>query len=245
MLIAGILTLTTAITSTGTVPALIDEPLSSYYSKAVSAESAEPQKTLAMLKNLLLPEGASISVSMDGVPSEKQVEFTQAIRRGMELWRTELGLDMPFRMAKPKEEPDIKVSFVSKVPGASSSCKGEIRSKRQIQWNDKVHYFAFTAEIDVAKYATADRFMTEDELVHVFTHELGHALGLGDRPSNGFIMGPILLGAPTIQFAPEEIQAVRDFRKLLRSQIDRVTAKLSKESLSSTGPKVASFVYDH
>lgn len=243
MLIAGLLTLSLT-ENPGVPPALIDEPLATYYSRALNTESSEPQKSLAMLKNLLLPESVSVSVSLDNVPEDHRTEFRRGFDRGMNLWKVQLGSDMPFRLARQGEDADIKVSFVNKVPGAGSSCKGEIRTKRQIQWNDKVHYFAFTAEIDAAKFATSDRLMSEDELTHVFAHELGHALGLGDVPGTGFIMGPIQLGSPTTQFADAEVEAVREFRKILRAQIDRITAKLGKSLDSTAGSKVVTFKFE-
>lgn len=240
MLIAGFLTLSLTETA-GVTPALIDEPLASYYTRALNSEPSEPQKSLAMLKNLLMPDGVTVSISFDGVPEENKDEFKQGIENGMAMWRTQLGSDLPFRMAKSREEADIKVAFVSKVPGAGTSCKGEIRSKRQIQWNDKVHYFAFTAEVDIAKFASVNRLMTENEVTHVFAHELGHALGLGDFTGAGYIMGPIQVGAPTTRFADSEVEAVREFRRMLRSQIDRITAKLSKGAETPNRPKVVSF----
>ncbi|KAA0228949.1 MAG: matrixin family metalloprotease [Armatimonadetes bacterium] len=208
-------------------PRLIDPQLVGYYGRAVAArEGGEYQKSLAMFSLLLLPKTTTVFVDYATAPPAQRESFREGIERGFALWQDALGADLPFRLSQSPNGAAIQVRFVETLQDGASFHKGEIRSKRRIQWNQEVHYFEFTAEIDVVSTA-GQRYMTGDEIVHITAHELGHALGLGDTREMNRIMGPVLLGNPFSRISQEEAESVREFRRMVRSQIAQTKALLS------------------
>lgn len=214
-------------------PRLIDPQLVSYYGRAVAArESGEYQKSLAMFSLLLLPKTTTVYVDYATAPPALRDAFREGIERGFALWQDALGVDLPFKLGQSPHGAAIQVRFVESLQDGASFHKGEIRSKRRIQWNQEVHYFEFTAEIDVVSTA-GQRFMTGDEIVHITAHELGHALGLGDTRETNRIMGPVVLGNPFARISQEEAESVREFRRMVRAQIAQTKAMISNRTAGS------------
>ncbi len=208
--------------ASGEMPNLVDRQLVEYFGNAVAAsKDGQPQKALAMLTLLLLPAGTGLSVDYSGLDSKTAEVFRAGVLRGIGLWQDALGSEMPITLASRTARPDIVLKFTDKVTGADCRCKGEIRSKRWIQWSDQVHYQQFSATITVCKYADS-RLMTESEIAHIVAHELGHALGLGDVTETGNIMGPLEISNPYAKINPSEIEAVKSFRRLVKDQLAQI-----------------------
>lgn len=217
------LALTTGPSDSG-FPNLVDRELVDYFERAVDAgKSGQRNKALAMLQLLLLPEETTIEVDYTGVPSSSQTAFERGVGRGLGLWQEAMQQDMPLRIVRPGRKADILVKFVDKVAEGDARCKGEIRAKRWIQWNDQVHYQQFTAVVSVCKHADS-RLMSESEITHIVAHELGHALGLGDMASTGYIMGPVELGNPFARLNTVEVDAVKQFRSKVRDEMSRISS---------------------
>lgn len=209
------------------LPRLIDKPLAEYYQQALSAHySGEPHKALAMLELLLIPPGTEVHADYSPLPAEVRNEFKKGVERGFEMWREVLGNDFPFRLTNnPKAK--VKIQFLEKVSPEQDNCKGEIRSKRRIQWNKEVHYVEFTADVLVAKYSTKNHWMASGEVAQIIAHELGHAMGLGHPKGIGMVMGPVILGDPITQVQPLEAESVIAFRRIVRGTVDRISAQAS------------------
>lgn len=212
-------------------PRLIDAPIADYYYRALeAADGGETQKALAMLRVLLIPNETGIFADFTALPQEAKPLFERGVQRGFQLWTQALGPDFPFVLTPSRDAP-VVMRFTD---GLSSGCKGEIRSKRRIQWNHQVHYCEFTAEVEIAKYASGRSLMTEWEVAHVVAHELGHALGLADSDSTERAMGPLLMGNPYARLHESEVASVKEFRRVVRAAISRLTAANIEQSPSLT-----------
>lgn len=208
-----------ALAPSPTIPREIDPELVDYFTRAIGAHrEGQVQKGIGMLKLLLLPEPTGFTVDYSGLDAPTVEVFRRGVERGIGLWRQALGSDMPFRPASRAVQPDVVIRFVDRIAEGVGRCKGEIRAKRWIQWNDQVHYVQFTATISICKNADS-RLMNEDEITHIVAHEIGHALGLGDTPKTGVVMGPIQLGNPYSQIHPNEVAAVKSLRQIVRGQL--------------------------
>lgn len=208
------------------LPRLIDKPLAEYYQQALSAHSSgETHKALAMLELLLIPPGTEVYADYSPLPVEVRSEFKKGVERGFEMWREILGNDFPFRLTN-NQRAKVKIQFLEKVSPEQDNCKGEIRSKRRIQWNKEVHYVEFSADVLVAKYSTKNYWMTSGEVAQIVAHELGHAMGLGHPKGIGMVMGPVVLGDPVTQVQPAEAESLLAFRRIVRSTTERVSAQV-------------------
>lgn len=227
MLVAGLSTLVIfSGASTEAMPRLIDSPLLDYYSRAVSAGSQEPQKALAMLELLLVPEETQVVVDYSTLPTYARASFKRGVERGFDMWRMALGDEFPFRLVNRATQANaVALRFVSTMPDSAPDHKGEIKTTRKIQWNKTVHYGEFIASISIAKFGIGQSFMTERDVAHVTAHELGHGLGLGDIDDLEHIMGPVALGNAYAHLNPDEVDAVKSFRRVVRSQISRIESR--------------------
>jgi hypothetical protein len=212
------------------IPRHVDAPLTNYYARALTAaDGGEPHKALAMLELLLVPAGTEVVADYSNVPAEFRGAFQRGVERGFAMWQQELGADFPFKLVlRPSKESYVKLTFVDSIPDSPALHKGEIRTTRKIQWNRTVHYGQFEAAIDIVQWASGRTLMDESDVAHVTGHEIGHALGLGDAGDTQHIMGPVALGNAFARIAPDEAEAVKAFRKLIRSQIDRLLTRAAK-----------------
>lgn len=212
------------------LPRLIDKPLVEYYQQALTAyHSGEPHKALAMLELLLIPPNTEVHADYSSLPAEVRNTFKTGVERGFEMWREVLGNDFPFRLTH-NEKAKVKIKFMEKVIPEQDNCKGEIRSKRRIQWNKEVHYVEFMADLLVAKYSSKKYWMTSGEVAQIVAHELGHAMGLGHPKGIGMVMGPVILGDPVTQVQPTEAESLLVFRRIVRNIADRITPSTSQRA---------------
>jgi len=215
------------------LPRLIDKPLADYYQQALSAHySGEPHKALAMLELLLIPPGTEVYADYSTLPEEVRSEFEKGVALGFAMWRDVLGSDFPFRLTN-NEKAKVKIRFLEKVIPEQDNCKGEIRSKRRIQWNKEVHYVEFMADILVAKYSSNTYWMASGEVAQIVAHELGHAMGLGHPKGVGMVMGPVVLGDPITQVQQTEADSLLAFRRIVRNTWDKITAQVSNTQPAS------------
>lgn len=208
----------------GPAPRLVDAPLADYYDRALAAGKTEPHKGLAMLEILLVPAGTEVEVDYSGLPPQVADTFYRGVQRGFRLWQDALGADFPFRLVGNGYSNPVRVNFVDAMPGSSSNHKGEIRTTRKIQWNNRVHTVTFDATVTIVKFGYGRTFMDENDIAHVTAHELGHALGLGDVGGLDRIMGPVDVGRAFARLNPEEVDAVIAFRRMIRAQINRLSS---------------------
>ncbi len=213
---------------------LVDSDVVDYYSRALSAErEGDSQKSMAMLKALLVPR-AAVRVDYSGLPDDIRASFKRGVESGFAMWRTSLGSDMPFTLTDRADAP-VTLRFVDAIHGHNHqgmACKGEITAKRRIQWGPNVHYFEFTAQVSIVRYRQGKEWMTSDEVAHITAHELGHALGLGDIQRSGRLMGPMVMGKPLASVPPDESRAVAQLRSVLKYEIDRVATQSSTRPVS-------------
>lgn len=208
-----------------TMPRLVDGPLLDYYSRAVNAARSEPQKALAMLELLLVPENTEVVADYSGIPQSERAAFQRGVERGFSMWKQALGNDFPFRLvAQASSDKAAPLKFVDVMPDSAPDHKGEIRTTRKIQWNRSVHYGEFIATISITKFGIGKSLMAERDVAHVTAHELGHGLGLADAEDLQHIMGPVELGNAYARLSDDEAEAVRAFRKTIRGQIARIPA---------------------
>ena len=227
MLIAGLSTLVIFSGVSGEVmPHLIDLPLVDYYARAISSGNQEPQKALAMLELLLVPDGTQVVADYSNLPAYARPSFKRGVERGFDMWRMALGDEFPFRLVDRATQPNpVGLRFVSIMPDSAPDHKGEIKTTRKIQWNKSLHYSQFVASISIAKFSVGQNLMTERDITHITAHELGHGLGLGDVDNLEHIMGPVALGNAYAHINPDEVDAVMSFRRLVHSQISRIESR--------------------
>ncbi|MCH8274184.1 MAG: matrixin family metalloprotease [Armatimonadetes bacterium] len=221
-------------------PRLVDRPLADYYARALAAESeGEPHKALAMLNLLLIPEETYVAVDYSALPENERARFRRGVALAFEMWGEALGDDFPFRLVAEDPDAQVQLRFLDDIKNGSADCKGEIRSKRRIQWNHEVHYSEFTAEIDVSKFGRGGKFLGEGDVTHIVAHELGHALGLGDASARDRIMGAVAIGNPYGKLHASEVEAVKAFRQLIRAQINRISSDIRLAEPSGLVPDTA------
>ena len=111
-----------------------------------------------------------------------------SVERGLEAWNSALG-ERTFRVRPSGSAADVTVRSTH-----------EYRLKATIYVRDNV----------------MGRPIRADEVVNFVAHEAGHMLGLADVSREDRLMGPMVVGRTKTGPLPEEVDAVVDYRTLVR-----------------------------
>jgi hypothetical protein len=205
-------TLTVAEETTGLVPRspavlqLLEEKL--------PTNSWDREKLQAQLDGYLLTDG--ITFNLKELPKNLQ----RVGQRALKVWIDALG-DSPV-----VSEPGPKVGKIEIVFGSSPEMgkghQAELQSTRTFRWGSGPSY-TYKGTLMI-RPVIGGRKLTEDELVQVLAHEMGHALGLDDRDSG--LMGPLREGQPVCKPDAAEIKTLLSLRAALRERRRLISSSL-------------------
>lgn len=179
-----------------------------------SRTAGERGKQLATLQSYLLSNPVTVGIEPGTSPGGQG----NAIRDGLAVWSDALG-DSPFVEAQPGTKPMVVIKFVRNIRGPGD-IQGQVEATRYLKWGPVVGYRLEATML--VKETTGDRDLTNEELVEVVAHELGHLLGLDDANRCDGLMGPFVAGSPRTKPSRAEVDAVVAYRRQLRAAIDRL-----------------------
>lgn len=190
-----------------------------------AANGRDYQKAQALLKGVLYPDGVTVKLD-EGSALDQKSRAIKATNRAVETWHQRLGGDSPIRLVSNTAKADLTIVLVNKVPSSSHDALGLIELQKQYRWNNVRHEVINSGTIWVQR--TWDgKYLNEDELTEVICHELGHLLGLADVDQVGTLMGPMVMGKPTLTPAPHEVDALKKLRHEARVSLNRIQAVAS------------------
>lgn len=215
-----VLALSLVLVSPLTVPA--QDPvrvLSSEARKLIAIEGQRPsnvRRRQAEVTSYLYTRPVTVGIDAGEDPDELE----PLIRRAIGIWDRALD-GSPFVFTSRSDNVDIRVRLVDTI-APFDDIQGEIQMERSFRWGGRVEY-KLNGRMKVKRTAFGET-LSDDELVEVIAHELGHELGLDDRHEARGLMGPLVVGRPRLKPSAEEIEAV----KLFRASLQRQLAMLSK-----------------
>lgn len=174
--------------------------------------SGKRGRGLAELDSLVMRDGVTVSLETPGA-------MEPSVRRGLEAWNAALG-ERPFRMLSPGSAADVTVRFVPNLDSEGGDVQGMVTATRQMSWSSRDHSYQLRGVIYVRDNVEG-RPLRPEEVVNVVAHEAGHLLGLADVRRRDRLMGPLVVGRPRSGPEPEEIEAVQDYRDLIRQSYPR------------------------
>lgn len=213
---------TAAATAQISIPALIHSNVSDSIVKAENAiGNNDPQQALAIYKTILYPDGVTVAVEHDN-PTRRAM--TVAAIQG---WDTALRGDNPIRLVSANEKPQLLIRWVNQTPHNADRGMGLIELRKEYRWNSLRHEYSISGTIWIATNPPSGP-TTVAEQTDVIMHELGHLLGLDDRPEIGPLMGPMERGKPSGKPAADEVDAVLRIRRIARDRIGLIEAYLNR-----------------
>lgn len=196
----------------------------SVYRDAVRATTGKSyESALARLDALLLVDPATVAIDLSSVPAEGR-GLANSLDPALDIWRGAI-VDSPFRAASAGEKPQIVVKFVRSMSDIADA-QGDVQAQRDFFWSKSKHGYKLSATVRVV-YRTGSRLITRDEAAGIIAHELGHLLGLDDYPSGTGLMGFFIPGSPKKGLEPEELNALLEFRQMVKDQVDLIRRAMS------------------
>lgn len=198
--------------------------VNAYNRSGEAVRAADYQLALVLLEGSLYPVGVRLAVENDD-PGRRAI-----VSAAVETWSRQLQGDNPVRLVSSREPYDVLVRWVPSVPETDGSHRcalatdhslGLIRLQKRYRWNRSMRELTISGTIFVAE-DPASGPLSREEQRDVVLHELGHLLGLDDRPEVGPLMGPLERGRPSGQAAPDEVESVLTLRRMLRDRISLI-----------------------
>lgn len=188
------------------------------------ASKSRYQPALAKLESLLMLQPVSVGIDGTTLPA-KLASYQSGVEKGIGIWRDALA-DSPFARSKDaKHRPMVLIKFVRQLPAQGGDLQGMIEAEHEFKWNAKEHLSKLTSTMYVV-YRTEGRNLTVPEISEVVAHELGHLLGLNDASGPSGLMGPFVAGEPRLAPSATELDAVHEFRQMVKDQIGRIQESL-------------------
>lgn len=181
-----------------------------------SLREGEVRRGMAILDSLLMSDGVTVAM-------EVPVGLERSVARGFEAWNAVLG-ERAFRLLPPGSPADVKVRFVRSLADHGDHVQGFVEATRDLSWSPRSHSYRLKSTIFVRDNADG-RALCPDEVTAVVAHESGHLLGLADVERDDRLMGPMSLGSPMPGPMPDEVEAVRAYRTLLRQSYPKQVDK--------------------
>jgi len=206
------------------VALLHPDVVDAYNRSGEAAQAADYQQALVLLEGSLYPEGVRLAVENDD-PARRAI-----VTAAVDTWSRQLQGDNPVRVVSSRDPHDILVRWVPTIPETAGSHRcalasdhslGLIRLQKRYRWNRTARELTITGTIFVAEDPESGPLSREEQR-DVVLHELGHLLGLDDRPDVGPLMGPLERGRPSGQAARDEVESVRTLRRMLRDRISLI-----------------------
>ena len=171
-----------------------------------NAVSGNRGRACAVLDSLVFPDGVTVAVEAPGA-------MEPSVWRGLDSWNSALG-ERTFRLRPSGTAADVTVRFVPSID-RGGDVQGFVDITRTLRWSSSTHEYRLKATIYVRDNVMG-RPIRADEVVNVVAHEAGHLLGLADVSREDRLMGPMVVGRTKAGPLPEEVDAVVDYRTLVR-----------------------------
>lgn len=181
-----------------------------------SLRAGDVRRGLAILDSLVMSDGVSVAL-------EEPSAMEPAVARGLETWNAALG-ERPFRLRPAGADADVTVRFVRSLAERGEDVQGFVEASRELSWSRSYHSYRLRATIYVCDNVEG-RPLRAEEVTSVVAHEAGHLLGLADVAREDRLMGPMVVGYPQPGPAPEETDAVRAYRTLVRRSYPKAVDK--------------------
>jgi len=192
-----------------------------YLDAVADADHNRTQPALAKLESLLMDKSVTVGIDKSTINNAPPI-FSKAVEHGVKIWRDALP-DSPYILAadNSNKRPTVLVKFVKTIDNEGGDLQGMIEAEHEFRWTGNTHTNILNSTMYIVT-KTEGRYLTENEVAEVTAHELGHLLGLTDAPTPKGLMGPFVAGEPRLAPATNELEAVNEFRTMVRDEIAKI-----------------------
>jgi hypothetical protein len=210
-------------TGGGFHPLLSNDSRNCYMDAMNDACHSKYQPALAKLESLLMLNSVSVGIDTSTMP-EDSATFSGGVDKGIGIWKNALP-DSPYVRSTAGQKPTVLIKFVKDIDSEGGDLQGMIEAEHEFKWSGSGHTSKLVSTMYVV-YRTEGRNLTENEVAEVVAHELGHLLGLTDAYEAKGLMGPFISGQPRLAPSASELEAVQQFREMVRAEIAKIEERI-------------------
>jgi len=210
-----------ATTIVGFHPMLSVDSKNCYLDAVSDADHNRVQPALAKLESLLMDKSVTVGIDKNSM-SNAGPNFTKGVEQGVKIWHDALP-DAPYVLADASstKRPTVLIKFVKTIDNEGGDLQGMIEAEHEFRWTGNTHTNILNSTMYIV-VKTEGRYLSENEVAEVTAHELGHLLGLTDAPTPKGLMGPFVAGEPRLAPSSTELDAVNEFRQMVRDEIAKI-----------------------
>jgi hypothetical protein len=209
-----------ATTVVGFHPMLSADSKNCYLDAVSDADHNRTQPALAKLESLLMDKSVTVGIDKSTL-NNAPANFSKAVEHGINIWRDALP-DSPYVLGdNTTKRPIVLVKFVKTIDNEGGDLQGMIEAEHEFRWTGSTHTNILNSTMYIVT-KTEGRYLTENEVAEVTAHELGHLLGLTDASAPKGLMGPFVAGEPRLAPSSSELDAVNEFRQMVRDEIAKI-----------------------
>lgn len=196
--------------------------------KAKSAvESGQDGLAIVHSRMILHDQGIRVFIDLSETPLLLQEPCRKAALRAVESWNETLGAGS-LNLVDTAEAAEARIVFSREVVLRGVQVGGYCAQSRAITFNvSEGATGSYSATIYSRYQLPNGQLLSEESLVNVVTHEIGHMYGLNDCADSGHLMGALNPSKPKTDLQADELEALRQLR-LMAFEIQRTIDARSK-----------------
>ncbi|MBC8064920.1 MAG: hypothetical protein H7Y17_08830 [Chlorobia bacterium] len=196
--------------------------------KAKSAlESGQDGLAVAHSRMILHDQGIRVFIDLSETPSSLQESCRKAALKAVETWNETLGAGS-LNLVDTAGAAEARIVFSKEVLLRGVQVGGYCAQSRSVSFSTNGSAVGtYSATIYSRYQLPSGQLLSDDCLVNVVTHEIGHMYGLNDCADSSHLMGALNPSKPKTDLQADELEALRQLR-LMAFEIQRTIDARSK-----------------